>query len=813
MLKDIEHLARAGFAIHWLKPKSKSPIGKEWASKPVKTLEQLKATYKDGNNVGVRLGKWSKIGSDFLHTIDMDIRKPELVDVARAALKDLFPDYRKFPSVISGSGGESRHFHILSDKPFPSKKLIHSEDFSLVWDAKLEKDVKKWDWEIELFGTGKQVALPPSIHPDTGKAYRWEREFDFDDVALGLGPFVSSDRLAELLDMDDADNGEIDPEKLEPLGLSVDDVRDMLAKLPNDDRDYDEWLNVMASVQHECAGRPKAERKAFYEVFRDWSRQSDKHDDETAEYKFFTFKNSAGRRHRTMRSIQSEIRDIELEEAMDDLGDEFDDLGEEIEDQFSDFDDILGGKSEEITPRQVRLNKAEVEAELGHVPKRIARLNRKHAVAFVQGKTVIITENADGTTAYGTPNELHNWYENDRVATEKSTQPVSKAWMQHKMRREYPNGIVFAPGQVREGAFNHWKGFDVEPSSEGSCKLFLSHLREVICSGNEEHYRYALGWFAHMVQKPWEKPGVAMVLRGKKRIGKDTIADYFGGLIKRYHVTVANQDQMVGKFNAHQEKCLLLHVQEGFWAGNKQAEGSLKYLITSTSVLIEPKSVNAFTVDSFLRLFISSNEDWVVPATADEGRYFVLDVATHRKDDHKYFAAMKHEMNNGGLSALLYYLMNYDLSDFEVRKIPDTAALADQKTKGLKNLDKWWFSMLESGELEFEFSNIKGASADWQTGSIIVDRDEFRLAYSNWMRHQRFDGGEMAKFVIGKRLRELCPSIEDRRRREGSRQIWVYCIPRLSVCRSEFDTFMNSKIKWESTDAPEIEIEDDFDDL
>lgn len=813
MLREIEPFARAGFAIHWLHPKSKRPIGNDWASKPVKTVEQLRQSYSEGKNVGVRLGKWSKVGSDFLLVIDVDIRKPELAKEAFAELKRLFPEYGSYPSVISGSGGASRHFYILTSKEFPSKQLAHSAQQSLVWDEKQQKDVKKWDWEIELFGTGKQVAMPPSIHPNTGKPYVWERPFDLDDIDLGLGPFVEADYIASLIDYDEErENAPVNPEAIEPLGLTPDQVREMLSKIPNEDFDYEEWLNVMASVQHEAQGHPLSIRKQFYEVFREWSAQSPKHDDDTTRAKYKSFKNSPNRRQRTMRSIQAQVREIELDLEMEDL-EEFDDLGPEEDEHESDFDDVLGGDPDKPSKREIRLRKAEVEHALGHVPKRVQRLNKKHAVTFLSGKCVIITENADGTTSYGTPGELHNWYENDRVASEKSTQPVSKSWMQHKGRRQYPNGVVFSPGKERDGYFNHWKGFDVEPDPKGSCQMWLDHLREIICNGNETHYRYALGWFAHMIQKPWEKPGVAMVLRGKKRIGKDTIADYFAGLIKRYHVTVANQDQMVGKFNAHQERCLLLHVQEGFWAGNKQAEGSLKYLITSTSVLIEPKSVNAFTVDSYLRLFISSNEDWVVPATADEGRYFVLDVSDKRKDDHKYFGAMKREMMNGGLEALLHYLQNYDLSKFEVRKVPDTNALADQKIQGLKNLDKWWFSMLESGEPEFEFQNVKGIVADWNTEAIVVDRDDFRNVYSAWMRHQRYDGSELVKFMIGKRLRELCPQIEDRRRRDGAKQIWTYVIPSLPQCRAEFSKFMNSEIKWETTDVPEIVLEDDYDDL
>jgi hypothetical protein len=68
----------------------------------------------------------------------------------------------------------------------------------MVHDEKLGREVKKRHWEIELFGTGKQVAMPPSIHPDTGLPYRWDQPFNLEELALGLSPRIPAARLEEL---------------------------------------------------------------------------------------------------------------------------------------------------------------------------------------------------------------------------------------------------------------------------------------------------------------------------------------------------------------------------------------------------------------------------------------------------------------------------------------------------------------------------------------------------------------------------------------------------------------------------------------
>lgn len=821
MLQSVKHLVDAGFAIHRLRPKSKAPVADNWSEAQVATWADLLRSYRKDENLGVRLGRWSRVSGYFLHVLDLDIRDPYESEQALAKLNEMFPMWATLPVVLSGSGGDSRHYYLLSEREFRSEKLAHSERKIVGKDGK-----KRWAWEIELFGTGKQVAIPPSIHPDSGQPYRWLTHFDFDAIALGTVPLVRAKHLESIVGADESPV-DADDERMQPLGLSVEDIRELLDKLPNDDLDYDDWLNVMASVQHEAFKRSKDEKKAIYEVFRTWSARSDKHDEKTAHYKFFSFRNKGNRRHRTMRSVQSEVAQIKLDEEIDNL-DDIDPLDDETEERApveDQFEDLLGDGSSKTAPskREQKLNKAKVEADLGHVPPKVARINSKHAVAFINGKTTIITENEDGTVAYGTVGDLHNFYENDRVATEKATEPVTKAWLRHKKRREYPNGVVFSPGKEVPGAYNHWRGFAVEPDPKGSCTLILKHIREIICKGDQDAYNYMIGYFAHLIQRPEEKPGVAIVLRGEKGTGKDTIGDYVGGLFPHHHVKIASQEHMIGRFNAHQEKCLMLHVEEGFWAGNKQGEGMLKHLITSEKVFIEPKGLNGFHVQSVLRLFMSSNEKWVVPATEDERRYFVLDVdnryslknATHEQRK-AYFQPIRREMLSTGRAALLDFLMKYDLSKFDVRAVPDTAALAEQKLQGLKNIERWWHGQLQSGEADFPFTKDRGgARADWVFDTISVDRNDFRDAYSRWLRSRRYDGDELRDWEIGQRLRKMLPSLASvQKRAEGGARPRVHVIPTLRRCREEFERWLGSELEWPEVESSENVSEfDDLDDL
>lgn len=425
----------------------------------------------------------------------------------------------------------------------------------------------------------------------------------------------------------------------------------------------------------------------------------------------------------------------------------------------------------------------------------IARLNHRHAIVAIRGRTLVATEGEDGGTDFGPVHDLHNLYANDRVpVSETRTEEVSRRWMRHLHRRTYPNGVAFAPGGAPAGALNLFRGWAVKPNPDASCDLFLRHVREVICKSNKAHARYVLGWMAQMIQQPDKKPGVGLVLRGTKGAGKDTVAEYLARMIGHRHVpTVANAEHIVGKFNHRMESALLFHVQEGSWAGDRKAEELLKYLVTSPYVEIERKGVDSINLPSVLRMFISANAEWVVPASRDERRWAVFDVSDARKGDDAYFAALRAEMDGDGPAALLDFLQTYDLTAFNVRHAPETEGLLNQKLASLRGIHKWWFESLSSGEVGSNF-----LTKPWEDGWQFVDCDELRGGYISFMRNRRFDGDPLDAATFGKQLREMLPSIAHKRRGGRVRRAYAYNLPPLLLARRAFEKWIGSPVDWDA---------------
>lgn len=341
-------LAQFGVSVHWLRPKSKAPLEESWPIAPTATPESLRKTYHRGYNVGLRPGEPSHVDDIFLHVLDVDVRgNAKATKEAYDWLDENWPEWRGFPVVQSGSGGDSRHVYFFMDRAYRSRKLARA-----TWEVEYHGK-KVWAWQIEIYGTGKQVAIPPSIHPLSGKTYRWLRPIDFEAVALGAAPMLNADRVRSWApppvehheDTDDASP---------KLGLTIDEGRKILAKLPLDEwcEDREGWYKTGMALHHEFGDEG-------YELWCEFSAQSDKFDaeDQKRVWKSFRVRPDSLR----MATLMQAVHSIEIAESFDDITAEGDSPEDEKGEEkpatqgsngdflAPDIDELLGPASTEPT--------------------------------------------------------------------------------------------------------------------------------------------------------------------------------------------------------------------------------------------------------------------------------------------------------------------------------------------------------------------------------------------------------------------------------------------------------------------------------
>ena len=350
----------------------------------------------------------------------------------------------------------------------------------------------------------------------------------------------------------------------------------------------------------------------------------------------------------------------------------------------------------------------------------VERLNKSHAVLPIGGKTRVVTfgelaefpgrETIEMTQTIADFKLLNNKYRHTYRDKEGELRniPLGSYWIGNPLRRQYDEGMAFMPqhnGDVGN-RLNLFRGFGVKAikpdgkSGAEGCQKFLDFMRDIICSGNKAHFDYLLRREATVFQKRIRSE-IALGLQTKEEgCGKGFYEATMGRLLGNHAMQVTNPKHIIGNFNPHLETLLRLTADEALFVGNHEHRNALFGLITEPTLTIEPKGCALYKANSYLNLSITSNADHFLPVSGTARRFFIPTVSAARKQDHQHFAGLQAELDNGGYEALLYHLLHeVDLRGFDVRKVPQTEALRQQRNHSLPPLDAWWCELLESGTL------------------------------------------------------------------------------------------------------------------
>jgi hypothetical protein len=489
-------------------------------------------------------------------------------------------------------------------------------------------------------------------------------------------------------------------------------------------------------------------------------------------------------------------------------------------------------------------NKPSVEIPVEGSPAKesdVVRLNKLHAILPIGGKTRVVTfgeledfpdrETIVMTQTIGDFKLLQNKYRHkwiDKDGGLKSS-PLGTHWIGSSSRRQYDGGMAFMPkhdGDVGN-RLNLWNGFGFKPikpapgsRGEAGCQKFLDFMRDIICSGNKENFDYLIKREATILQKRIRSE-IALGLRTKEEgCGKGFYEKVMGLLLGNHSMQVTNPKHIIGNFNPHLETLLRLTADEALFVGNHEHRNSLFGLITEGKLTIEPKGCGVYQADSFLNISVLSNADHFVPVSGTARRFFIPTVSIARMQDVAYFGDLEADLESGGYEALLYYFLHeVDLTGFNVRLVPQTAGLREQRDQSLEALDAWWVELLETGTLTgSDPLHPHKAVSNSYTREIKI---EMKSAYgdsSTQVRHVTQRGlydqarlGEpklrnISDHKLGAFLREMgCDNSKKVLRKQG----WSF--PPLADCRAAWEKrypnwkWRNTEItKWQTEEADDV---------
>lgn len=379
---------------------------------------------------------------------------------------------------------------------------------------------------------------------------------------------------------------------------------------------------------------------------------------------------------------------------------------------------------------------------------------------------------------------------------------MTKAWLNDERARRYL-GMVFEPQRAIDPRYyNLWKGFPVEPQlyetatyeEQRSFDLWKEHVKENVCNGDDEQFRWLMAWCADLIQRPWRKPLASVVLKGDKGVGKNIFAEALGELLAPHSMLIDDPRFLNSHFNSHMESLKLLIVDEASWGGDKGHEGHLKGLITGKKHTIERKGKEPYSLKNILALIFMSNSNWVVPASFDERRFYVTDVGSGRKQDRKFFGKIVDRSGSMiGIGILMNYLLTYDMEGFDTDVAPNSEGLLGQKIASLDPLEQWWFDCLSEATLVG--SMAKGIDFS------DIHCDTFNRAFFDYVKGRHVRSRLPTADLVKKILKKIAPSMQ----RKKVKNEYHYISDGLEVLREDWERYIGSTLTWEPIDKGELE--------
>ena len=427
-------------------------------------------------------------------------------------------------------------------------------------------------------------------------------------------------------------------------------------------------------------------------------------------------------------------------------------------------------------------------------------MNSKHAVLPIGDKTRVVTWDDD----YEFPGrktivraqtfaDFRNLYSNKRKITKTGkTFTLGAWWLSQQRRRQYDGGQKFMPehdAEVVGSVLNTFEGFTIQPrkpegrSGAKGCQRFLDHGRKIICSGNEEHWDYLEKREAWIARYRRRTEIAAAYRTDAEGSGKGFWCNHLGHLYGRHYMQVNNPQHVIGKHNPHLETIIKMNADEALFVGDPRHRNALFSLITEPTITIEPKNINAYKASNHLNIDITTNAKHFVPASRTARRFFIPTVSESRAGDHEYFKRIDDELKDGGYEALLYHLLyEVDLRNFDVRRVPKTAGLAEQAEYSRKGLDGLIEKVCSEGQ-------VPSAHWDWpgfSVGNGYEQKQGFDYFVDN---HHERELRDLGALRVKRLLRKewLCKSGDEAKRREGSTMIYGVKWPPLAELRELFE--------------------------
>ena len=318
--------------------------------------------------------------------------------------------------------------------------------------------------------------------------------------------------------------------------------------------------------------------------------------------------------------------------------------------------------------------------------------------------------------------------------------PFILEWLKDPKMRCY-NRIVFKPPPltVSKEEFNVWKDFDIpdientEEDKRDYWEEYKTYCKNLL--GDEKVANYVLARYAMRLQIPSKRSHVIFIMSGTEGDGKNRMLEPIYIILDEYSQTLDKASKLYDTHSMYEYKKLLVRIDEAGGLANFTNADSLKARATEPKLSINPKGVQAFTIDNYCDYDMTTNNHNVVK---------ISDESTRR-----YFQVETTQYYQGKIDFFNDYIVNIENNPIAIRQIYD----------GLIKFD--WKAVVPSGN--FQDARYKPATSiteevkEQNRDKIIVFLESFirELIKANYPK----ETNKISNITLFEKYKNWCASI------------------------------------------------------
>lgn len=223
------------------------------------------------------------------------------------------------------------------------------------------------------------------------------------------------------------------------------------------------------------------------------------------------------------------------------------------------------------------------------------------------------------------------------------------------------------PLAVDDNEYNLWTGFKITKipytPNENIIKLFLEFGTNLL---GEEYMNYSLAVFARRLQTPAKRAYILQLLYSQPEgTGKNTWFKIFREIFgKDKFAQLESADDLFSSHSTEEEGRLFVLVDEAKGIDNYKNADKLKARITSDSIRINPKGIQAYELPNNCDYLQTTNNYNCLPQTDQSRRFAPIEVSNHYVNNVSFFTQFNNNIidNETSLRCIYEYLMNFNIN-------------------------------------------------------------------------------------------------------------------------------------------------------